>query len=294
LGPTGANTESFFMDAEDWLVGPGIHARNLTTNPDWTGTAARLEDGSLFKYTRATAVYRCPEFERTPTGSPSGAPSNPSTKSQNLFNYTRNILGRKILTGNPFGVPDLPTDPEAGNEKLWPGPIMKVSGLFAPAAMIMMGDEQWDYHCAAGGYSASPMKNWGNVLTVDGWTSMGAEPIHALVGDMIGSYHGTVGRVVNGMAYDGTHNYDSLILPAKKGNTSFYDGHVEMTPDPWPWRSTVTSGSGMDLLTGALYSDLLTGDGKGPGTKVLDPLLQSIYAQRGIAVGILSAIALFL
>jgi prepilin-type N-terminal cleavage/methylation domain-containing protein len=282
LGPAGANTEAYFMDAEDWLVGPGIHARNLSTNPDWTATPARLEDGTLYKYTRGTAVYRCPEFERTPVGSPSGAPSNPSTKSQNLFNYTRNILARKILTGNPSGSPGLPTDAEAGGEKLWPGPIMKVSNLFAPAAMFMMADEQWDYHCAAGGYSAAPAKNWGNILTVDGWTSMGAEPIHALVGDMIGSYHGTIGKVV---PYD-------FILPAKKGNVVCYDGHVEMMADPWPWRSTPTGTEGFALLD-RLNQDLGLNP-QGPGAKVLDPLLQSIYAQRGIAVDIAAAILLFL
>ncbi len=272
LGPTGANTERQLMHLEEWLI-PNMDV--LSEDPDWTDNTppVRVEDGKLFGYARFANLYRCPEFERTPVGTPSA--QNTGTKGQDLFNYTRNILGRKILTNqNLPGPPAFTADSEA-QDKLWPGQIVKLSGIYAPAGMYMLADEQWDFHCAAGAYHG-----WGNILTPDPWTSMGQECIFALVGDTVGSYHGTKGKVI---PYD-------FILANQKGNIAFYDGHVEMYQDPFPWRSTPTGTEGWSLLT-TLQGDLAT---NGPGVKVLDPLLLSIYAQRGVVVNFIDALSLFL
>jgi prepilin-type N-terminal cleavage/methylation domain-containing protein/prepilin-type processing-associated H-X9-DG protein len=257
-----SHDEAWFMNQENWLL-PNMATWSL--DDDWTDNTPppRLEDGTLFKYTRSTQIYRCPEFERTPVGTPSA--QNGAIKSQNLFNYTRSILGRKILSNVPV------INDEGADAGLCPGPIMKVSNMYSPAGMFMMIDEQWDYHCAAG----TQYRKWGNVVTSTPWNSMAADCIHGLIGDMIGSYHGTMGKVI---PYD-------FIIPAKKGNIGYYDGHVDLYADPWPWRSVVGGFSMLDLL-GQLVEDYNKTPEQGPGVKALDPLLLSIYGQRGISVGL--------
>jgi hypothetical protein len=86
-----------------------------------------------------------------------------------------------------------------------------------------------------------------------------------------------------------------MLLSGKKGHVVCYDGHVDMMPDPWPWRSTATGSESWALLS-ALQADIspVPPNPQGPGAKALDPLLQSIYAQRGVAVPIAAAIQLFL
>jgi hypothetical protein len=140
---------------------------------------------------------------------------------------------------------------------------MKVSAIYAPAAMIMMLDEQWDFHCA-GNYAD------GGTLGYD-WVWMAAESIHGLVADMIGSYHGQVSRVLNSPEWD-------MLLSNKMGSLSYYDGHVILARDPWAWRTVAEGHNIMDLLL-QIGSDLENGQ------KVLALLLEGIYGQRGVPFG---------
>lgn len=211
----------------------------------------RLETGNLFTYTRFTNLYRCPEFERNAVGGSGGKTG--ATKTQNLFNYTRSVLGRKLLSK----MPPYFDDPGAEDD-LHPGPIMKLGAVYAPSAMFMMLDEQWDFH-VAGNYNGP-----GCLSSMSGmW--MCADPIHSLAGDMIGSYHGTNSKVIQWPE----------LWEAQKGNIGYYDGHVDAYTDPWPWRQ---ANGGLGALI------LKVGVDQGNAIKVLDPLLMSIYAQRGIPI----------
>ncbi len=252
------NTEAYFARHESWLF-PGSYYvdEGVWTHPHWPdlpdgGPTAR--EGTLFGYTRFEDLYRCPDFQRIPIGL---AGRNSSPKSQNTFNFTRSILSRKILS-NVSGV----EDPEAVavDKALYPGHIMKVSGIYSPSAMVMMLDEQWDFHCA-GNYAD------GGTLGYD-WLWLGAETIHTLTGDMIGSYHGTMDRVLNSSEWD-------MLLRNKMGSLGYYDGHVALSRDPWAWR-TIGEGYGFFDLVGQLMEDVEE------SKKVMSLLLEGIYAQRGI------------
>ncbi len=264
LDPDPTHDEAWFLNQETWLL-PNMAA--LSVDTDWSDNVPqpRVESGTLFQYARHPGLYRCPEFERV---SPGSVGQTGGAKCQDLFNYTRTLLGRKLLSNLP---PPLPNDPDAG-DKLYPGPIMKISAVYASSAMFMMIDEQWDYHCAAG------TNNLGNILTFKPWISNGADCIFALISDTIGSYHGTLGKVI---PYD-------FMLPSKSGCVGYYDGHAGMYADPWPWRSTVSGTESWGLLT-TLVNDF-NATPQGPGVKVLDPLLQSIYAQRGLSLNPLDAL----
>jgi prepilin-type N-terminal cleavage/methylation domain-containing protein len=241
----------WLADQEKWLI---PNQTQVWREQNWDalkGTAKepRVEAGTLFQYTRYPTMYKCPEFERTPIGSPSY--NGTASKTQNTFNYSRSVLGRKLLS-------TVLHDPGAEDE-FHPGPIMKVSTIYAPAAMFMMLDEQWDFHCA-GNY-----ENPGCLPNMSGmW--MCADTIHELAGDMIGSYHGTKNKTIPWPE----------IWAAQKGSLGYYDGHVDLMTDPWPWRQAEGGALGPLLLK--LGQDLST------GLKILDPLLMSIYAQRGVTV----------
>jgi prepilin-type N-terminal cleavage/methylation domain-containing protein len=239
------SSEMQLAKLENWLYGDPTLNSAWLADP-WSalpmgGPTAR--DGMLFSYTRFESLYRCPEFERIMD----------ARKTQNVFNYTRTVLGRKVLSS-------VVPDPEAGDDELFPGATLPSSAIYAPAAMMMLLDEQWDFHCA-GNY------NDGGIVNMSGcW--MGAEPIHGIVFDMIGSYHSNLGSVLPAERWP-------ELKKAKMGSVSFYDGHVALMRDPWPWR-TIEKGSAdlMQLIT------KLTSDPE--GTKLIDPLLMSVYAQRGI------------
>lgn len=233
----------------DWYMAP----YNAWYNEDW-GTLINqgltLRDGNLFPYTRFETLYRCPEFERLPIGQQG---RNAAKKVQNLFNYTRSILGRKMLS-------TIVNDPGPPKDELEPGPIMKVSAVYAPAAMMMMLDEQWDFHCA-GGASYGAAINGGVADINDMW--MGYETIHSLAGDMLGSYHGVEGDEIpiNGL------------ISAKMGSVAYYDGHVSLVRDPWPWRDM--DGEFLSVV-GELMNDPQN------FMDAIGLLLEGIYAQRGI------------
>jgi len=264
-GQFGGLNEVELMALETWLIKP------LTPDiavADWAAMgdgAPRVETGDLFAYTRFVDMYRCPEFQRTPAGTPSPRTGDP--KKQNAFNYTRSVLGRKFLSnmgplqGTPF------PDPEAG-DWAWPGPILRLSQVYAPAAMYFLFDEQWDFHCAAN-YNYSGHRNDGAAFELAGmW--MGADPIHGIIWDMIGSYHGTKGRAIP---------YPE-ILENQKGGISYYDGHVDFYQDPLPWR-TVSPPTALNAVKQRAADDILN---NGPGAKILDPFFSSLYAQRAIAL----------
>ncbi len=264
LGDDGQNSEQYFMRFESWLI-PGeywVEPTRIMYEPDWSllpdgGPTAR--EGTLFPYTRFENLYRCPDFERV---------SDPS-KSQNVFNYTRTVLGRKALSAlEPM------KDEEAGGEPLHPGHIMKLSAVYSPSALIMMLDEQWDFHCAAGGPRGERGGyEYGGSVGISGmW--MAGECMHSLVGDMVGSYHGTLGKVIDWVE----------IKPSKMGSLAYYDGHTDLARDPWPWREA----EDQDLFA------LLARVGAEPetGIKVIGLLLESIFGQRGIAFGLEEAVYL--
>jgi prepilin-type N-terminal cleavage/methylation domain-containing protein len=261
LNPDNANNSEYaFARNESWLF-PGryLTEQNVWIHPYWPdlpngGPTPR--EGTLFPYTRFESLYRCPEFERIPIGT---VGRNGSPKTQNTFNYTRTIMGRKILS-NVAGV----ADPEAVavGERLWPGHIMRIGEIYAPAALIMMVDEQWDFHCA-GNYGD------GGIIRYD-WVWMAADPINTLVGDMIGSYHGPVARALSGPEWN-------MLLSNRMGGLSYFDGHVSLARDPWAWR-TVAPGYDLLQLLSQLGSTM-----NGEGQKVVSVFLEGVYGQRGIA-----------
>ena len=262
-------TEYSMAVHENWLIDPlfpGNNPGNLAfVNPQvaWENMdpPLRVDSGKLFPYTRFANLYRCPEFERIPNGTP-GRQGRP--KMQNTFNYTRTILGRKMLTSLPIpGISGLP-DPGAP-DPLSPGPVMKLSAIYAPGGMFMMLDEQWDYHCA-GNFRTAAKEPDGSTIDME-YAWMGADPIHGLVFDCIGSYHGTEGKVIP----------EDIIYKNKKGNISYYDGHVEAYQDPWPYRAGGTQAQLIAMLLQHIQED-------GPGLKVLDPITLSLYAQRAIGL----------
>jgi hypothetical protein len=127
-------------------------------------------------------------------------------------------------------------------------------------------DEQWNFHCA-GDYEN------GGTLGISGmW--MAAETIHTLVGDMVGSYHGTEGKTIDWPE----------ILTAKSGNVGYYDGHAGLVRDPWPWRDA--AGNDLMGLLGRIGADPQS------GMKAVGLLFENIFAQRGIAYGLQDAIGL--
>ncbi len=233
----------YWAEHEDWLFEKGVMRLIwLLPEVDWadaSGDRAEIRFGSLFPYTRFEKLYLCPEFERTPS------------KEQGVFNYTRAVTGRKVLS-------EFIGDPNV--DEIDPGPIMKVSAIHSPSAMFMMLDEQWDFH-VGGNYLDY---GFANILDGTGW--MAADSIQGIICDMVGSYHSTKGREIN------LTDKPELIMESKKGNIGHYDGHVELVRDPWPWRN----------LTDSSIGDLTSLLGDPEALKIANILLQEIFAQRGI------------
>ncbi len=232
-----------WAEMEDWLV-PNPREIWLDAEVDWPDNAL-VRNGRLFNYARFENLYRCPEFERV----------SDAGKLQNVFNYTRSLLGRKWFTKlDPEGqYPSLytPTS-ESDNWCGIAGPIVKFSQVHAPAQLHMVIDERWnrnvagDYLTAGGGILA------GNISEV--W--LGAEPIFGPTGNEIGHYHGS--PVPNRTFPD-----DELIPAVKQGNIGFYDGHVTLDLDPLPNREIEVET--LEMI--GVFSDWLFGH---------------IFAQRGL------------
>jgi len=249
LGPTGT-TGLFLAQHEQWLI------PNLTKwwfNVTWDDAIADqvqnppypdLKKGTLFPYTRFENLYRCPEFERK------------QGKTQSLFNYTRSLLGRKLLLA-------IAGDRGPGLDEITsyrPGQIMRPSAVYAPGQMYMMLDEQWDYHVGgpSDNYNSQPSQ-----ISLPLW--MAADTVHTLLGDMMGSYHGNKGKEIP---------LDEM-LQAKKGSCGYYDGHVDTWAYPWPWwsfESDVSWTAGFEKIKANTDYTF----------KALNALLSQLFAQRGL------------
>lgn len=249
-------TNRFWAEHEKWLIPriPTIWDRNEADWESLTNGEAKVRNGLLFNYAKFETLYRCPEFERI------------QNKEQNAFNYTRSILGRRTLSGIidedriAFGL-----EPKT----LRPGPIMKMSALWAPASMFMLFDEQWDFHVASN-YNGDPEK--GIIKLKDQWFWMGADSIHAILADGFGDYHGSKGKDIQ----------NNLINESRYSSTACYDGHVEMLRDPMPGRNLELTDLGS---VGSLV---------GEATKLFAPFLRQVFAQRGYDVNVMAIVNAFL
>jgi len=226
----------YWAEQEDWVI-PHMPECWLDEQAEWPEDST-VRNGSLFAYARFEHLYRCPEFERVAD----------SQKSQNAFNYTRPITCRKILSA-------LWDDTD---ENIAPGPIIKMSAAYSPAELYMLLDEQWDYNCAA------PLDQLGMGDGAIGgqiysfW--QGAECVHSICADMLGSYHGAMGREVPWEGVDAS----------RLGYVAYYDGHANLVRDPLPHRTA-------DLLAPGFDVWLIP-----TGMKVFEFASQLLYAQRGV------------
>ncbi len=159
--------------------------------------------GDLFEYTRFESLYKCPEFERIGSGE----------KQQNVFNYTRAAWGRRYRI--PGVDPGATTRYTLSSWKLGDqgGPIMKPSMVYAPSALMLMIDEQWNRHIAG---------SWPNGST-NAWIC--CDPVFDMV-DEVGQYHGP--RV------NPKHSDPNVNAPIQSGSIAYYDGHVALRRDPFP------------------------------------------------------------
>lgn len=242
---------------EDWLI-PEIPIIWNQVQEDWdglTGGKARVTNGSVFPYARFENLYRCPDFERV------------SLKLQGAFNYTRSLLGRKLLIGG------IPQDGLEDLDDIAVGPIVKTSSIYSPALMFMLIDEQWDFH-VAGNYNGDPVEG---IVSFDGFESwMGADSIQAFIADCFGSYHGVKGKDVD----------LSLIEEGLKANVAYYDGHVALHRDPVPGRVITFTGNPLDLLNDP--------DVVAKALQMLSPFILQIFAQRGADLDPMVAVTWFL
>ena len=157
--------------------------------------------GDLFQYARFEALYRCPEFERK------------QAALQHVFNYTRSAWARRY---RPVGsAPDVVVrykilDLEIGDLA---GPVLKPSQVFAPSALGMMLDEQWNRHIAGA---------WANGTD---WAWAVCDPVFDGL-DEIGQYHGP--------KVPSPHSPANLNPPIQTGSIAYYDGHIGHWRDPMP------------------------------------------------------------
>ncbi len=220
------NTLGDWARGETWLM-PKMPDYWLKPQADWPKHAT-IRGGTLFPYTRFENLYRCPEFERLARG----------TRSQNVFNYTRSVLGRKWFhKGDSEAKPGSRWVTSAASDN-WcgqAGPIMKTSQIHAPSQLQMLLDEQWDRHCAAS--AEGFQKAGGGILAgkiKEQW--LAADPIFGPWGNEIGRYHGSKvpSRAVPAVAQD-------QVPAVRRGGVAFYDGHTQLEADPLPGRTVKLS-----------------------------------------------------
>jgi type II secretory pathway pseudopilin PulG len=224
---------------ETWLASASTMQRIYSIpEEDWyTAGDPRLpQSGELYTYARFPDLYRCPEFQRV---------SNPN-KDQNAFNYTRNILGRKM------NVSDL--------NNIKSEEIMKLSSVYNSARLPMMMDEAWN------SYVAWPYEK--------GWVWGGHDPMMDLLNSSLGTYHGAP---VPGYAWYPDSRPQGAIgdalqgVPCKQASVSYYDGHVELMRDPIP--NVEHSGGRADIAGGlTTYTN-----------EYLRWIADFLYAQQGLA-----------
>ncbi len=242
-----------WMYLEDWLM-PQMPDFWCSEQSNWPAHA-QLRNGTLFKYARFENIYRCPEFEKI----------TDTRKSQNVFNYTRWILGRKWYHLD---------DPEGKLGSIWsygewagaPGPIVRLSQVHNSSRLYMLLDEQWDRHCAAPIEDFSPPslcgKGWLEGRMRSEWFV--ADCMFGPWGDEFGRYHG------NKMPCQiAVGQFKDQIPAVKRANVVLYDGHVELDLDPLPDRNIPKS---MPILPDVLNI----------GVGYIDWMKGQLFAQRGV------------
>jgi len=218
---------------EDWLM-PDMPDYWMTSqvDGDWPDHAL-VRHGSLFSYTRFENLYRCPEFERV----------GPGIKTQNAFNYTRSLLGRKWFDrSDPEGQDGSPWRAEYDGPFGAPGPIIRISQGHVPARMFMLVDEHWRRHCAAPIDEFQEVAPEGLLVDQDwnGW--MAADCMFYMLADEGGRYHDPPSRS-SLMPSQVAH----FLEPVKSASRAFYDGHVALEVEPLPNR-LIDLGWGLEAL----------------------------------------------
>jgi len=211
-------TDREWAIAEDWLS-PQFDQMWNHIEEEWPAGCG-IRYGSLYQYSRFENLYRCPEFERI------------ANKSQNQFNYTRTVLGRKWIFGGEIGglanggvdEPDYwPLQGEGGRSDFGaPGLVVKTSQVHSPGQLGMFYDEWWKHHVGAHPADHIPPKD---SEISGGWAAI--DCMHFALADEIGQYHGSE---VQGPRPD--------VDPrrAKRGSVAYYDGHVALERDIYPDR----------------------------------------------------------
>ncbi len=218
---------------EDWLM-PDMPDYWMTSqvDGDWPDHAL-IRNGSLFSYTRFEALYRCPEFERL----------GPGIKTQNSFNYTRSMLGRKWFDrADPEGQDGSPWRAEYGGPFGAPGPIIGISQPYAPAKMYMLIDEHWRRHCAAplDEFQVAVPEGYLQGELGGGW--MVADCMFFMLANEGGRYHDP--PAISPMIPPEVVHF---LTPVKRASCAFYDGHVELEVEPLPNRF-IDLGWGIEAL----------------------------------------------
>jgi len=202
--------------AESWVTqNPELLWNGTLPEEDWPDFGVGLSTGLLFEFARFENVYRCPEFERI---------TDPD-KSQNAFNYTRTVLGRKwIMSGFYQGDPE----PDYWGSGAFGavGTILKTSQVFKPSLLSMLHDEWWLRHVGSSYLEHSPPRD---VLVGGGWMANDCQ--HFLFGDEIGQYHGRGVFSEYFPRNDEPLNRDPN--PVKRGSVAYYDGHVALERQWW-------------------------------------------------------------
>lgn len=214
--PAGSGmTAGQWTSIEDWLM-PNVSGWFGRSQTEWPNDA-RPRNGSLFPYTRSESLYLCPSFERTAIG----------VKTQNVFNYTRTSLGRRLYSSTDNLDPNSPYYSEGD---FFPGEIVRISEVHRPDMFFMMYDESLEQYVVASpviSYSGSGLID---DRIIDGsWSPDPPDCVFRIMGSEVGQYHGRPMRTPAGRIL-------STLPSRRQGNVAYYDGHVELLLDPLPER----------------------------------------------------------
>jgi prepilin-type N-terminal cleavage/methylation domain-containing protein len=188
---------------EDW-ISKDMDELWMTDEQNWPADRCP-QSGSLYPYTRFVYLYRCPEFERI------------AGKTQNRFNFTRTLLGRRIL---------LPWEPggEAFYGVMGMGEILRPSTVHSTAELAMLVDESWEFHVANEAYYQN--------REIPGPKC--ADPVWFGLVSEVGQYHSPAMPGPGPMtSAEGRPVPQSI----KSGNHGYYDGHVGLRRDCAPGRN---------------------------------------------------------
>jgi len=211
-------------EIETWLAPLGtmqVITANSYAGNDIPEDSNLPRHGILFSYMRFENLYKCPEFERAGGG----------TKRQNVFNYTRACWARKF---RPVGSASDVVDRGGFGLGDTAGQILKPSTVYAPSALPMMLDEQWNRHVAGG---------WGN--GTNAWLC--CDPVFDIINE-IGQYHGAKVKTQYGTAEENP--------PIQSGCLGYYDGHAGLKADPAPSKSNQEGARPVTLWSILAYKDM--------------------------------------